>query len=63
MLQLQKKLIKDKIIIDGMIPKVETCIKSLENGVEFSHILNGSIEHILLMELFTEKGAGTMIFY
>jgi acetylglutamate kinase len=58
-----KKLIKDGVIKDGMIPKVETCIKSLEHGVEFSHILNGSVEHILLMELFTEKGAGTMIFY
>jgi len=58
-----KKLIKDGVIKDGMIPKVQTCIKALENGVEFSHILNGSVEHILLMELFTERGAGTMIFY
>jgi acetylglutamate kinase len=58
-----KELIKDGVIKDGMIPKVETCIKALEDGVEFSHILNGSVEHILLMELFTEKGAGTMIFY
>ncbi len=58
-----KELIKDGVIKDGMIPKVETCIKSLEDGVEFAHILNGSVEHILLMELFTEKGAGTMIFY
>ncbi len=58
-----KKLIKDGVIKDGMIPKVETCMKSLENGVEFSHILNGSVEHILLIELFTEEGAGTMIFY
>jgi acetylglutamate kinase len=58
-----KKLIKDKVIKDGMIPKVETCIKALEEGVEFSHILNGSVEHILLIELFTDKGAGTMIFY
>lgn len=58
-----RELIRDGIIKDGMIPKVETCIKALENGVEFSHILNGSVEHILLMELFTEKGAGTMIFY
>lgn len=58
-----KQLIKDGVIKDGMIPKVETCMKALEDGVEFSHILNGSVEHILLMELFTEKGAGTMIFY
>lgn len=58
-----RELIRDGVIKDGMIPKVETCIKALENGVEYSHILNGSVEHILLMELFTEKGAGTMIFY
>ena len=58
-----KKLIRDGVIRDGMIPKIETCMKALEDGVEFSHILNGSVEHILLMELFTEKGAGTMIFY
>lgn len=58
-----KELIKKGVIKDGMIPKVETCMKALENGVEFSHILNGSIEHILLIELFTEEGAGTMIFY
>ena len=58
-----KELIKNGVIKDGMIPKVETCIKALEDGVEFSHILNGSVEHILLIELFTEEGAGTMIFY
>ena len=58
-----KQLIKDNIITGGMIPKVETCIKALEKEVECAHILNGSIDHILLMELFTESGAGTMIYY
>jgi acetylglutamate kinase len=58
-----RKLIKDGVITGGMIPKVETCISALENEVEFAHILNGSVDHILLMEIFTESGAGTMIFY
>jgi acetylglutamate kinase len=56
-----KKMIKDGIISGGMIPKVETCIEALENEVSFAHILNGSTENILLMETFTESGAGTMI--
>lgn len=58
-----KKLINDGVIRDGMIPKVETCLLALENDVEYAHILNGSVDHILLMEIFTESGAGTMIFY
>ncbi len=56
-----KKMIQDGIINGGMIPKVETCIKSLEMGVGFAHILNGSTDNILLMEIFTQSGAGTMI--
>jgi acetylglutamate kinase len=58
-----KKLIADGIINGGMIPKIETCMQALENEVEYAHILNGSVDHILLMEIFTESGAGTMIFY
>jgi acetylglutamate kinase len=58
-----KKLIVDGVVTGGMIPKIETCINALENEVEFAHILNGSVDHILLMEIFTESGAGTMIFY
>ncbi|MFT5703519.1 MAG: acetylglutamate kinase [Rickettsiales bacterium] len=58
-----KKLIKDGVITGGMIPKIETCISALESEVEYAHILNGSVDHILLMEIFTESGAGTMIFY
>ena len=57
-----EKLIEDGIINKGMIPKVRTCIDALENSVEYVHILNGSKDHILLMEIFTESGAGTMIF-
>jgi len=57
-----EQLIKDGVINKGMIPKVRTCIDALDNSVEYVHILNGSRDHILLMEIFTESGAGTMIF-
>ena len=55
------KLIKNKVISKGMIPKTTTCIYAIENGVNAAHILNGKIPHILLVELFTENGSGTMI--
>jgi len=45
----------------GMIPKLETCIAALDNGVEAAVILDGRTPHVLLMELFTEHGAGTLI--
>lgn len=55
-----RQMIIDGIITGGMIPKVETCINAIENGVGNAHILNGGIDNILLMEIFTESGAGTM---
>jgi acetylglutamate kinase len=60
--EVAEQLIADGIINKGMIPKVRTCIEALDNSVEYVHILNGSKDHILLMEIFTESGAGTMIF-
>jgi acetylglutamate kinase len=57
-----EQLISDGVISKGMLPKVRTCINALENSVEYVHILNGSRDHILLMEIFTQSGAGTMIF-
>ncbi|MBT4922142.1 MAG: acetylglutamate kinase [Rickettsiales bacterium] len=54
-------LIKKKVISQGMIPKTKTCIEALENGVNSAHILNGTTPHILLVEVFTEHGVGTMI--
>ena len=56
-----EKMISDGVINGGMIPKIETCIAALDAGVSFAHILNGNIDNILLMEIFTESGAGTMI--
>ncbi|TIR63148.1 MAG: acetylglutamate kinase, partial [Mesorhizobium sp.] len=48
-------------ISGGMIPKVETCIEAIERGVEGVVILNGKTPHSVLLELFTEHGAGTLI--
>jgi acetylglutamate kinase len=48
-------------IASGMIPKVKACINSLKNGVERTHILNGINKHVILIEIFTDKGIGTMI--
>jgi acetylglutamate kinase len=54
-------LIADGTISGGMIPKVETCIDALNKGVEGVVILNGKVPHAVLLELFTEGGAGTLI--
>lgn len=56
-----RKLIKDKVITGGMIPKVETCLHALDNDCEAAHILDGRLPHVLLLETFTKFGAGTMI--
>jgi acetylglutamate kinase len=56
-----RRLIADGTIAGGMIPKVETCIAALEGGVEGVVILDGKVPHAVLLELFTELGAGTLI--
>ena len=56
-----RALIADGTISGGMIPKVETCIYALEGGVEGAVILDGKVPHAVLLELFTELGAGTLI--
>jgi acetylglutamate kinase len=56
-----RKLIADGTISGGMIPKVETCIEALEQGVEGVVILDGQVPHAVLLELFTDHGAGTLI--
>jgi acetylglutamate kinase len=52
---------KSGAIGEGMIPKVGSLLKAMENGVNFAHIINGNIEHNLILELFTRDGVGTMI--
>ena len=56
-----RRLIADGTITDGMIPKIETCIYALEQGVEAVVILDGQVPHAVLLELFTDHGAGTLI--
>jgi acetylglutamate kinase len=56
-----RKLIADGTISGGMIPKVETCLYALEKGVEGVVILDGRVPHTVLLELFTDHGAGTLI--
>ena len=48
-------------ISEGMIPKVESCINALEAGVNRAHMIDGTSEHALLLEVFTDEGVGTMI--
>ena len=56
-----RALIADGTINGGMIPKVETCIEAIEAGVEGVVIVNGKTAHAVLLEIFTEHGAGTLI--
>ncbi len=54
-------LIGDGTISGGMIPKIESCMQAVKGGVKSAHILDGRIAHVLLLELFTDQGVGTMI--
>jgi len=56
-----RDLIRNGTISGGMIPKIETCAEAIRRGVEGVVILNGKTAHSVLLELFTEKGAGTLI--
>ena len=54
-------LMADGTIAGGMIPKVESCVHAVRNGVRRAHILDGRIPHVLLLEIFTDAGIGTMV--
>ena len=54
-------LIEEGVIEGGMIPKVLGCVHAIENGVGRTHIIDGRIPHCILLEIFTNKGIGTMI--
>lgn len=56
-----KKLLKEGLIQGGMIPKVKSCVTSLEGGTKSAHIINGIKPHSLLLEIFTNSGVGTMV--
>ncbi len=55
------ELIKIGVISSGMIPKVKSCLRALESGVGKTHILDGRVPHVLLLEVFTQEGVGTEI--
>jgi len=54
-------LMDDGTISGGMIPKVETCVNAVNHGVRAAVILDGRIPHGMLLEIFTRKGAGTLV--
>ncbi|GMY17790.1 acetylglutamate kinase, chloroplastic [Fagus crenata] len=56
-----KQMIKDGKVGGGMIPKVNCCVRSLAQGVRTASIIDGRVPHSLLLEIMTDKGAGTMI--
>lgn len=56
-----EQMILDGTVDGGMIPKMQSCLHALDNGVDEVHILDGRIPHVLLVELFTDAGIGTMI--
>jgi acetylglutamate kinase len=56
-----KRFIARRIISSGMIPKVNCCLNALEEGVAKTHIIDGRVEHAILLEIFTDVGIGTQI--
>jgi len=56
-----EELIRAGRVDKGMIPKIEACVTAIRGGVEKAHVIDGTIPHALLMEIFTDKGIGTMI--
>ena len=55
------ELIRIEVISSGMIPKVKSCLRALDKGVKKTHILDGRVPHVILLEVFTEEGVGTEI--
>jgi acetylglutamate kinase len=55
------RLIEEGGLASGMLPKIESCIEALRGGVRRAHIINGTVDHALLLELYTDAGVGTMV--
>ncbi|MEQ8975717.1 MAG: acetylglutamate kinase [Coleofasciculus sp. C1-SOL-03] len=60
-IQQARELMASGVVAGGMIPKVNCCVRSLAQGVRAAHIIDGRIPHALLLEIFTNKGIGSMI--
>ena len=55
------QLVENGGVVGGMVPKVEACARAVRGGVAQAHILDGRVPHVLLLELFTDRGVGTMV--
>jgi acetylglutamate kinase len=56
-----KEILEGGTVTAGMLPKLESCVAAIEAGVERVHILDGRIQHSVLLEVFTPEGIGTMV--
>lgn len=56
-----ERLKTEGVIAGGMVPKIEACLKALDYGVRKTHIIDGRVSHSLLLEIFTQKGLGTLV--
>ena len=56
-----EQLVRDGIIRGGMLPKVNCALDAVKSGVKTSHIIDGRVEHAVLLELLTDEGVGTLI--
>jgi acetylglutamate kinase len=54
-----EKMLPD--LADGMVPKMEACLRAVQGGVPRAHVLDGRVAHSVLLELFTDEGVGTMV--
>ena len=55
------RLIAEGVVVGGMMPKIDACLEAIDAGVQSAHLLDGRIPHVLLLEIFTDAGIGTMI--
>ena len=55
------KLIAEEVIVGGMLPKIRSALDAVHNGVTSAHIIDGRVEHAVLLEIFTDQGVGTLI--
>jgi acetylglutamate kinase len=56
-----RRLLEEGKLSAGMLPKISGCVEAVESGVDRAHILDGRVEHALLLEIFTDSGVGTMV--
>ncbi len=56
-----KALLTHPDVSGGMLPKLQGCVEAIEGGVEAAHMINGTVDHAVLLEMFTDRGIGTMI--